>query len=197
MGAAAGASSPTLLLLTRAMPAAKPMPEPAPAPARSGKDPGTRDALAAKKGSSKVAKLRAAFGSRKQPPQREEFAAKLEPAAAKRFESTRAWLTKQRGVVEDLHFYGATAGWGLRYTAFGHPVCALFIAGENALAVASLDAASDEAVEWEELSEATRSSRQLAQGNAAHMWVDVPLDAKGHIDLRTVVKARLATLADR
>lgn len=166
------------------MPSAKPAPAPATAP-------GGGPLKSA--GTSREGKARPAFPSKRQPPQPETYAASLPPADARRLEAIRVWLTKQKGVSEALFYYGPSSGWGLRYLLERVPLCALFVMGQRPVAVVHLDATADAEVDWESLSESAREARQVAEGGAAQIWLDLPLTSKGQADLRTLVKARLAS----
>ena len=137
---------------------------------------------------------RIAFPNKNQPPTVAQFAALLPLPVGKRFESVRGFLTKQKGVTEDVYFYGPKSGWGLRYLAAGRPVCALFVHGDRPLGIVSLDAAANDGVDWKALSDVGQRARRAAHGSPALLWVDVALDGSGASDFKAILKAKFDAL---
>jgi len=135
-----------------------------------------------------------AFPKKNQPPTAAAFAALLPLALGKRLESARAFLGKQKGVSEDLYFYGPRSGWGLRYLLEGRPVCTLFVHGDAPLAIVALDAVSSGRIDWKALSPAGQKARKSAHGSPALLWLDLPLLGTGAADLKILLKAKLETL---
>jgi len=137
---------------------------------------------------------RIAFPKKNQPPTVAQFAALLPLPVGKRFESVRSFLTKQKAVTEDVYFYGPKSGWGLRYLAGGRPVCTLFVHGDRPLGIVSLDAGTNDRVDWKALSEVGQRARRAAHGSPALLWVDVALDGSGAADFKVLLKAKLEAL---
>ena len=138
--------------------------------------------------------VKVAFPKKNQPPTAAAFAALLPVAVGKRFESVRGFLLRQKGVTEDVYFYGPKSGWGLRYLAAGRPVCTLFVHGERPLGIVSLDAAASDTIDWKALSDVGQKARRAAHGSPSLLWLDVALDAGGATDFRAILKAKLDTL---
>jgi hypothetical protein len=140
-------------------------------------------------------KPRPAFPKKNQIPTVEEFAARLPLAIGKRWDGVRAFLAKQKGVSEDVFFYGPKSGWALRYLlADKLPVCALFVLGERPLGIVSLTAEDAAAVPWAQLSPVAQKARRAAHGSPSLLWLDVPLDGPGATDFRTLLKTKLRRL---
>ena len=176
------------------MPAARDPVQPRPAADAKDKPPRPTGAGARAAGGA-AAKPRPAFASKTQPPSADEFGRALDPAEGKRFEGTRSFLSRQKGVEEDVFFYGPQTGWGLRYRDRGAPLCALLVSGQKPFAVVAMTKSVADEIEWSELADATQRAKLEADGTqpGEHFWLDLHLDAKGHNDLRVLVKARLTS----
>jgi hypothetical protein len=135
-----------------------------------------------------------AFPKKNQPPTPAQFTSLLPVAVGKRFEGVRTFMLKQKGVTEDVYFYGPKSGWGLRYLAQGRPLCSLFVHGQRPLGIVSLDAAASDAVDWRALSDVGQKARRVAHGSPTLLWLDVALDASGAADFRALVKAKFAAM---
>lgn len=143
----------------------------------------------------KTAKVvRGAFPKKNQPPSPAEFSARLPMALGKRFEGVRTFLLKQKGVSEDVYFYGPRAGWALRYLRRTHPLCSLLILDEQPLGILSLDTVATASVDWTTLSPVAQEARKAAHGSPNQLWLDVPIDGPGAADFKTLIKAKIATL---
>jgi hypothetical protein len=149
----------------------------------------TREPVAKAKPRPKIA-----FPKKNQAPTPAQFAALLPLPIGKRFESVRSYLLKQKGVTEDVYFYGPKSGWGLRYLAGGRPLCALFVHGERPLGIVSLDAGASEGVAWKELSDVGQKARRAAHGSPSLLWLDIPLEASGSADFKAILKAKCEAL---
>jgi hypothetical protein len=134
------------------------------------------------------------FPKKNQPPTPEAFAALLPVTLGKKFDGMRGFLAKHKEVSEDVYFYGPNSGWGLRYVAGGRPLCTLLVHRARPLGIVSLDAAASEAVQWQDLSAVGQKARRAAHGSPSLLWLDVPLDASGAADFKTLLKAKLTTL---
>jgi hypothetical protein len=134
-----------------------------------------------------------AFPKKRQPPTDGEFAARLPAAAGRRFEALRAFLGKQ-GAREELYYYGPRTGWAYRYLGAhdDRSLCALVILEEGLVAIVGLDAAAQERLRWDELSDVARRARRMAHGTPSLLWLDVPLDGTGASDVKAMLKAKLA-----
>jgi hypothetical protein len=107
----------------------------------------------------------------------------------------RAFLKKQKGVTEDLYFFGPKTGWAYRYLRDARQsVGSILIHDEQLLGVVALDPAATAAVEWNALSAVGQKARRLAHGSPALLWIDLPLDGTGATDFKAVVKAKLGAL---
>ena len=135
-----------------------------------------------------------AFPKKNQPPTATAFAAQLPLALGKRLEAVRAYLLKQKGVREDVYFYGPESGWALRYLHEGRPFCSLHVHGQHPVGIASLTASEAARVDWKALSPVARKARQQAHGSPALLWMDVPLEAEGAADFRAILVAKLKVL---
>jgi hypothetical protein len=135
-----------------------------------------------------------AFPKKNQPPTAAAFAARLPLALGKRFDLTRNYLLKQRGVREDVFFYGPESGWALRYLYADKPLCSLHIHDERPIGIVSLAAGAAAGVDWKGLSPAGQKARRQAHGSPSLLWLDVELEGTGAGDFRTVVRAKLATM---
>jgi hypothetical protein len=132
-----------------------------------------------------------AFPKKGQPPTPAEFAARLPAAVGKRFESVRAFLTKQ-AVTEDLYYYGPRTGWAYRYIEGERSLCSIMILHGRLVGIVALDAACQARVSWDGLSDIGRRARKGAHGTPALLWLDVPLDGLGATDFKALLKAKLA-----
>jgi hypothetical protein len=140
-------------------------------------------------------RTKVAFGKKNQPPTEAEFAARLPLAVGKRFEAVRGFLKKQKGISEDLYFYGPKTGWAYRYLRNGpQSVCSLMIHQDQLLGIVALDPAAMAGVDWAELSPVAQKAKRLAHGSPALLWIDVPLEGTGAADFRALLKAKLKTL---
>jgi hypothetical protein len=107
----------------------------------------------------------------------------------------RGFLTKQRGVTEELYYYGPKTGWALRYLRnVQQSICSILIHDERLLGVVALDSATSAAIDWPALSPVGQKAKKLAHGSPALLWLDLPLDGSGAADFRAVLKAKLKTL---
>jgi hypothetical protein len=139
---------------------------------------------------------RPAFTKKGQPPSEAEFSARLPAAVGKRFEALRAFLKKQKGVTEELYFYGPKTGWAFRYLrGSGQSLCSIALPGAELVGIIALDAAAQAAVDWEALSPVTRHARKVAHGTPSLLWMDVPLAATGAADFKALLKAKLRSPA--
>jgi hypothetical protein len=135
-----------------------------------------------------------AFPKKNQPPTPAAFAARLPLSLGKRFDQVRSYLLKQRGVSEDVYFYGPETGWALRYLAGARPLCSLHIHDEQPIGIVSLEPTAAAGVDWRALSPAGQKARKQAHGSPALLWLDVELEAGGATDFRSIVRAKLAAL---
>jgi hypothetical protein len=133
-----------------------------------------------------------AFPKKNQPPTPAAFAARLPLSLGKRFDQVRSYLLKQRGVSEDVFFYGPESGWALRYLAEARPLCSLHIYDEQPIGIVSLEPAAAAGVDWRALSPAGQKARKQAHGSPALLWLDVELEGGGATDFRSIVRAKLA-----
>ena len=107
----------------------------------------------------------------------------------------RAYLKKQKGVVEDLYFFGPKTGWAYRYVRDAQQsVGSILIHDEQLLGVVALDPAATAAVDWNALSPIGQKAKRLAHGSPALLWIDLPLDGTGASDFKAVVKAKLGAM---
>ena len=96
---------------------------------------------------------RIAFPKKNAPPTEAEFIARLPLASGRRLEMLRAFLKKQKGVAEDLYFFGPKTGWAYRYLRDAQQsVGSILIHDEQLLGVVALDPAATAAVDWNALS---------------------------------------------
>jgi hypothetical protein len=91
-------------------------------------------------------------------------------------------LLKQRGVSEDVFFYGPESGWALRYLAGARPLCSLHIHDEQPIGIVSLEPTAAAGVDWRALSPAGQKARKQAHGSPALLWLDVELEGSGATD---------------
>jgi hypothetical protein len=110
-------------------------------------------------------------------------------------EMLRAFLKKQKGVAEDLFFFGPKTGWAYRYLRDSQQsVGSILIHDEHLVGVVALDPAAAAAVDWNALSPVAQKAKRLAHGSPALLWIDLPLDGPGATDFKAVVKAKLGVL---
>ncbi len=138
---------------------------------------------------------RPAFPKRSQQPTPPAFAAQLPLSLGKRLDLIRTFLLKQKGVLEDVYFYGPESGWALRYLHEGKPLCSMHIYDQLPVGILSLEAAAAEAVDWRALSPAARKARQQAHGTPSLLWLDVPLEGDGATDFRALLRAKIAIMS--
>jgi hypothetical protein len=151
---------------------------------------------AAKPAAAKPARrAKVAFPKKNQPPSETEFAARLPMPAGKRFEMVRGFLKKQKGVTEELYFYGPKTGWAFRYLRGSQQsVCSVMIHDERLLGIVALDPPAMAGIDWGALSAVAQKAKRLAHGSPALLWIDVPLDGSGAADFRALLKAKLKAL---
>jgi hypothetical protein len=138
---------------------------------------------------------RVAFPKRNQQPTPAAFTARLPLALGKRFEAARTFLLKQRDVIEDVYFYGPSAGWALRYLCGGKPLCSLLLHSDCPVAIVSLEAAASAAVDWQALSPVGQRAQKTAHGSPSRLWLDIPLAGTGAADFKMIIRGKLATMA--
>jgi hypothetical protein len=161
--------------------------------------PGSARAQSVKKAEPPPAKVRPpkpAFPRKAQQPTPPAFAAQLPLALGKRLDLVRTFLLKQKGVREDVYFYGPESGWALRYQHDNKPLCSLHIHDQRPVGIVSLEAPAAEMVDWKGLSPAGRKARQQAHGSPSLLWLDVPLEDDGASDFRNILRAKLAARDD-
>jgi hypothetical protein len=140
-------------------------------------------------------KPKVAFPKKASPPTEAEFAARLPAATGKRFETVRGFLKKQKGVTEELFYYGPKTGWAFRYLRnVQQSVCSIMIHGERLLGVVAMDPASMAAVAWGDVSPVAQRAKRMAHGSPALLWLDLPLDGTGAGDFKALLKAKLKAL---
>jgi hypothetical protein len=162
-------------------------PEKAARPARGDKDaPAAKDDAGAAKRGPKVP-----FPRKNQMPTEAEFLARLPAATGKRFDGVRTFLKKQKGVTEDLFFYGPKTGWAYRYLRGTHSLATVMIHDERLVGIVSLDTEAMAMVDFHALSDVGARARKLAHGSPSLMWLDLPLDGPGAGDFKTLLKAKL------
>jgi hypothetical protein len=137
---------------------------------------------------------RVAFPKKNQKPRPEELAARLPVAAGKRFESVRTVLARQKGVREELFFYGPRSGWAFRYLRGNQSLCTVMIHAGRPLGILWMDTGAASAVDWKALSPVGLKARQLAHGSPSLLWLDVPLEGTGAADFKTLVRAKLRAI---
>jgi hypothetical protein len=139
--------------------------------------------------------VRIAFPRKNSPPTEAEFTARLPIAAGKRFDMARAFLKKQKGISEELYYYGPKTGWAYRYLRnVQQSICSIMIHDEQLLGIVALDPAASTAIDWSALSPVAQRARKLAHGSPALLWLDVPLDGSGAGDFKAIIRAKLAVL---
>jgi hypothetical protein len=130
------------------------------------------------------------------PPSEAELLARLPLAVGKRFESVRGLLKKQKGVTEELYYYGPKTGWAWRYLRGAQSLCSVTIHDWGLVGIVALDPAAQRAVAWDSLSPAGQKARKMAHGTPSLLWLDLPLEAAGAADFKTIVRAKLKTLPE-
>lgn len=135
------------------------------------------------------------FPRRAQPPTEAEFVARLPLASGKKFELVRTFLMKQKGVTEELYFYGPKTGWAYRYMRAEQSVATVMIHEERLMAIVSLESAALGAIDWAALSPVGQQARKLAHGSPSLLWLDLPLEDKGANDFKALLKAKLKAMA--
>ncbi|HEY2903648.1 MAG TPA: hypothetical protein VGL59_23895 [Polyangia bacterium] len=142
-----------------------------------------------------AAKPKVAFPKKNQPPTEAEFAARLPLAIGKRFELVRGFLKKQKGIGEELYFYGPKTGWAYRYVRDGQQsICSVMIHQDRLLGIVALDPDAMAGIDWPALSAVAQKAKRLAHGSPALQWIDVPLEGTGAGDFRALLKAKLKAL---
>ena len=107
----------------------------------------------------------------------------------------RSFLKKQKGVTEELYYYGPKTGWAYRYLRnVQQSICSIMIHDERLLGIVALDPASLAAIAWSELSPIAQKAKRLAHGSPSLLWLDLPLDGSGAGDFKTLLKAKLKAL---
>jgi hypothetical protein len=163
-----------------------------PKPARAGAARAEKEAPAAKDGGSAAKRgPKVPFPRKNQMPTEAEFLARLPAATGKRFDGVRSFLKKQKGVTEDLFFYGPKTGWAYRYLRGNHSLATIMIHDERLVGIVSLDTEAMATVDFDSLSEVGARARKLAHGSPALLWLDLPLDGTGAADFKTLLKAKL------
>lgn len=141
-----------------------------------------------------AARVKVPFGKKNQPPSETEFLARLPLATGKKFEAVRSFVRKQKGVVEDLYYYGPKTGWAFRYLGGGHSLATIMIHDGTLMGILSLDSAALAMVNFASLSDIGQRAHKVAHGSPSLLWLDLPLDAAGASDFKTLLKAKLKTL---
>lgn len=172
-----------------------------PAPARGSKasaaKPGPAQAGSAKPSAAKPSAVKPSkvpFPKKNQMPTEGEFLARLPAPTGKRFDVVRTFLKKQKGVSEDLFFYGPKTGWAFRYLRGRHSLATIMIHDERLVGIVALDADAAAAVDFTSLSDVAARARKLAHGSPSLMWLDLPLDGAGAADFKALLKAKLKAL---
>jgi hypothetical protein len=143
----------------------------------------------------KARKPQPAFPKKNQAPTPAAFAARLPLSLGKRFDLVRSYLVNQRGVTEDVFFYGPESGWALRYRQGTRPLCSLHIHDERPIGIVSLEPPAIAGVDWKGLSPSGRTARKQAHGSPSLLWLDVDLEGTGAADFRAILRAKLATMS--
>ena len=134
------------------------------------------------------------FPRKNQMPTEAEFLARLPAATGKRFDVVRTFLKKQRGISEDLFFYGPKTGWAFRYLRGPHSVATIMIHEERLIGIVALDSDAVATVDFASLSTIAGNARKSAHGSPSLLWLDLPLDGTGAADFKGLLKAKLKTL---
>ncbi len=138
---------------------------------------------------------RVAFPKKNQPPTAAAFAARLPLTLGKRFEMVRSFLLRQKGIREDVYFYGPKTGWALRYLVGGHPLCSLLLYEDAPVGIIALPALAIATIDWKSLSPVAQFAHKHAHGSPSMLWLDVPLAGTGAADIKAIVRAKVATVA--
>lgn len=142
----------------------------------------------------KPPRVKVPFPKKNQPPSEAEFLARMALPVGKKFEAVRSFLKKQKGVSEDLYYYGPKTGWAYRYLRGTQSLATLMIHAERLVGIVALDAAALAAVDFSSLSEVGEMARRLAHGSPSLSWLDLPLDGAGASDFKVLLKAKLKAL---
>ncbi len=142
----------------------------------------------------RTVRARVPFPRKNQPPTEAEFLARLPLATGKKFEAVRTFLKKQKGVGEDLYFYGPKTGWAFRYLLGPHSLATVMIHDEHLMGIVSLDAGALTEVDLGSLSEVGQRARKLAHGSPSLLWLDLPLEGSGVSDFKALLRAKLKVL---
>jgi hypothetical protein len=137
--------------------------------------------------------FKVAFPKKNQPPTAAAFAARLPLALGKRFEMVRSYLMRQKGIKEDVYFYGPKTGWALRYLVVDKPLCSLLLHDDVPVGIVSLAAPATAAVDWKALSATGQQAYKHAHGSPSMLWLDVPLIGNGASDFKAILRVKLAT----
>ncbi len=142
----------------------------------------------------KAARAKVPFAKKNQPPSETEFLARLPLATGKKFEAVRGFARKQKGVVEDLYYYGPKTGWAYRYLRAGHSLATIMIHDGYLMGIVALDATALAVVDFASLSDVGQHARKMAHGSPSLLWLDLPLDGPGASDFKMLLKAKLKAL---
>lgn len=142
----------------------------------------------------KVKRPVVAFPRKNQPPAADAFAARLPLPLGRRFDMMRTYLLRQKGVTEEVYFYGSAAGFALRYLIEGRPLCSLHVYDEKPLGIVSLDPPALAAIDWSGLSPVAQHARKVAHGSHNRAWLDIPLEGTGVTDFKTMLKTKVAVM---
>lgn len=153
-----------------------------------------RDDDAPAKPAPKVARAKVPFPRKNQAPTETEFLARLPLPTGKKFDAVRTFLKKQKGVAEDLYFYGPKTGWAYRYLRGSHSLATIMIHDDHLMGIVSLDAAALDEANFDGLSEVGQRARKMAHGSPSLLWLDLPLDGSGAADFKALLKAKLKVL---
>jgi hypothetical protein len=156
-------------------------------PAHPEKDADARPAV-------KTSRAKVPFPRKNQAPSEAEFMARLPLATGKKFDGVRTFIKKQKGVTEDLYFYGPKTGWAFRYVRGPHSLATVMIHDDHLMGIVALDAAALATVDFDSLSDVGQRARRVAHGSPSLLWMDLPLDDSGAADFKSLLKAKLKTL---
>jgi hypothetical protein len=135
-----------------------------------------------------------AFPKKNQPPTAAAFAARLPLPLGRRFEMVRTYLLRQKGVTEEVYFYGPHTGWALRYLFEGRPLCSLHLHDDRPVGIVSLSPGALGAVDWKAISPVGQKARKSAHGSPSLLWLDVLLEGTGAADFKAILRAKVAAL---
>jgi len=139
---------------------------------------------------------RVAFPKKQHPPTAAAFAARLPLSLGKRFEMARSFLLRQKGIKEDVYFYGPKTGWALRYLLGERPLCSLLLHGDSPVGIISLGTAASAAVDWKSLSPVGQLAHKHAHGSPSMLWLDVPLAGTGAADFKAILRVKMASMTE-